>query len=106
MLSSINKFEKANYAMFDKITKYFVEAVYTGEKESPKKNIVATYLLPIVALLLSMSSLSVSYFSYSTNLEGLNVRVERDENSAIDIVRPAGDIYPAYEREDAALLAR
>jgi hypothetical protein len=92
--------------MFDKVTKYIVEAVYVSVPGSSKKSIVAGLFLPVIAILISLSGAAVSYWAYSSNQEAMSVRIQRDETSAIEIGYVEGAVYPDIERTPEALLAK
>lgn len=92
--------------MFDKVTKCLVDAVYIKDQEKQKKLFIARSLLPFATLLVSLSALAVSALSYLSNQEGLNVHIQRDETSAIDIVEPTDvELNLDIARGDAAFQA-
>ena len=94
--------------MFDKVENTVVEAVYVteGKAPKPKPNPIAVYVLPTVALFISLSSFAVSYLSYGANQEGMNIIVKRDNAAAIEIAIPEGEVMVGRARVDAAYVTQ
>jgi hypothetical protein len=84
--------------MFDKITKNFVESVHLPDSKKTRR--ISAYILPGLALLVSLSSLAISYLAYAASQEGMNIFVRRNIANRIDVAQPDSVIVPNVERAD------